>query len=62
MPGARETGGTGAVGEFVSYLEMTSAMFAAPKKGSVIALGLRPGDAALDVGCGGDVSAAASAI
>lgn len=44
--------GTGAVGEFISYLDSISSMREAPKKASVHALRLMPGDAALDVGCG----------
>ena len=44
--------GHGPVGEFVSYLDLTTAMFDAPKKASVAELRLAPGDAALDVGCG----------
>jgi SAM-dependent methyltransferase len=42
----------GAVGEFVSYLDELGDILAAPKKVSVEALALKPGDAALDVGCG----------
>jgi SAM-dependent methyltransferase len=42
----------GAVGEFISYLDEVGDILAAPKKVSVEALQLKPGDAALDVGCG----------
>jgi SAM-dependent methyltransferase len=42
----------GAVGEFISYLDTMSVILSAPKRASVLALGLQPGDAALDVGCG----------
>jgi ubiquinone/menaquinone biosynthesis C-methylase UbiE len=48
-PGTRAVG---AVGEFLSYLDSMSTILAAPKKASIHALGLTPGDAALDVGCG----------
>jgi ubiquinone/menaquinone biosynthesis C-methylase UbiE len=44
--------GGGAVGEFISYLDSISVLNRAPKKASVYALDLAPGDAALDVGCG----------
>ncbi len=46
------TGPVGAVGEFISYLDTMSAVLSAPKRASVSALGLGPGNAALDVGCG----------
>jgi SAM-dependent methyltransferase len=42
----------GAVGEFISYLGTMSALLSAPKRASIDALALEPGDAALDVGCG----------
>jgi precorrin-6B methylase 2 len=44
--------GTGAAGEYLTYLDSLSALLAAPKKASIHALGLARGDAALDVGCG----------
>lgn len=49
---APSRGAGGAVGEFISYLDTMSAILTAPKKASVHALGLGPGDAVLDVGCG----------
>jgi SAM-dependent methyltransferase len=50
--GTSAVGAVGAVGEFLSYLDSMSAILAAPKRASIHALGLAPGDAALDVGCG----------
>lgn len=55
---------SGAVGEFISYLDDLGAILAAPKRASIEALALRPGDAALDVGCGAgnDVRLLAEAV
>jgi ubiquinone/menaquinone biosynthesis C-methylase UbiE len=42
----------GPVGEFITYLDTLSMIHTAPKKASIQALGLAPGDAVLDVACG----------
>jgi SAM-dependent methyltransferase len=52
MYGVPEMGPVGAIGEFLSDVETVSAARSAPRRGSIAALGLEPGDAALDVGCG----------
>jgi SAM-dependent methyltransferase len=52
MYGVSERSPIGAVGEFLSDLDAISTLRSAPRRGSIAALGLGPGDAALDVGCG----------
>jgi SAM-dependent methyltransferase len=47
-----DASGPGALGDYISYLDFTGVAMAAPKKASIAALDLHPGDAVLDVGCG----------
>lgn len=45
-------GAFGGIGEYISYLDEAETIAAAPKKASIQALALLPGDSVLDVGCG----------
>ncbi|MDA4110029.1 methyltransferase domain-containing protein [Mycolicibacterium holsaticum] len=57
-------GAFGGVGEYISYLDDAETIATAPKRASISALALLPGDAVLDVGCGtgGDVRHLAESV